>query len=130
MIKSISLNELFVSGANLSTRDWEDFRPGVLASWVYENGDEDPASAFLKYAPGAAIPWHWHPAYEHILVLEGRQSDENGTYHAGSVLISPPGTGHTVRSDEGCVVLAIWGKPVQFDPPAVAATAIKHGDIG
>ncbi len=130
MTRSISLNDLFTAGTNLATRDWTDFRPGVIASWVYGNGDAGPASAFLKYAPGAAIPWHWHPAHEHILVLEGSQSDENGIYRAGSVLISPPGTGHTVRSDEGCVVLAIWEKPVQFDLPAVAATAIKHGDIG
>lgn len=123
MTKSISLNELFASGADLSTRDWQDFKPGVEASWIYANGDAGPAAAFLKYAPGTAIPWHWHPAHEHILVLEGSQSDENGVYRAGSVLISPPGSGHTVCSDEGCVVLAIWEKPVQFDLPAAAAVA-------
>lgn len=104
--------------AALDARMWAPFRPGVAASWVYANGDSGPASAFLKYEPGAAIPWHWHPAYEHILVLRGSQSDENGLYRAGSVLVSPPGTGHTVRSDEGCLVLAVWEKPVRFDPPA------------
>lgn len=128
MTRSISLNDLFAAGADLATRDWIPFRPGVMASWVYDNGNAGPASAFLKYEPGAAIPWHWHPAHEHILVLEGSQSDENGIYRAGSVLISPPGTGHTVRSDEGCVVLAIWEKPVQFDLPASVATAIQHGE--
>lgn len=120
MINSISLTELFATGADLSNRVWEDFRPGVTASWVYSNGDAGPASAFLKYEPGAAIPWHWHPAHEHIIILEGSQSDENGIYRAGSVLISKPGSGHTVRSDEGCTVLAIWEKPVQFEPPVTA----------
>jgi anti-sigma factor ChrR (cupin superfamily) len=118
MTQQIVLAEVLGNAGNLSAREWEDFRPGVRVSWVYSNGDAGPASAFLRYEPGAAIPWHWHPAYEHILVLEGSQSDENGLYRAGTVLISPPGTGHTVRSDEGCIVLAIWEKPVCFDPPA------------
>ena len=114
----IALTGVLAREGDYRTRTWEPFRPGVEASWVYRNGDNGPASAFLKYEPGSAIPWHWHPAYEHILVLEGSQSDENGLYRAGSVLISPPGTGHTVRSDEGCVVLAFWSLPVRFDPPA------------
>lgn len=121
LTQSTALTELFAITDSAHDRDWSPFRPGVSASWVYSNGVAGPAAAFLKYEPGAAIPWHWHPAHEHILVLEGSQSDENGIYHAGSVLISPPGSGHTVRSAEGCVVFAIWEKPVQFEPPAMAA---------
>lgn len=108
-----------------ATRQWEPFRDGVEASWVYRTGENGPASAFLRYQPGAAIPWHWHPAYEHILVLEGSQSDENGLYRAGSVLISPPGTSHTVKSDEGCIVLAFWLMPVRFDGPVVVGTGAE-----
>ena len=111
----VALTDLLTRSGDFSDRTWEDFRPGVEASWIYSNGDDGPAAAFLRYAAGAAIPWHWHPGYEHILVLEGSQSDENGLYRAGSVLISPPGTSHTVRSDEGCVVLAAWQKPVRFE---------------
>ena len=122
----IALTGIFAAAGDFSSRNWEDFKPGVQASWVYRNGDAGPASAFLKYQPDTAIPWHWHPAYEHILVLEGSQSDENGIYRAGSVLISPPGSGHTVRSDEGCVVLAVWEKPVQFELPAATS---KSGGI-
>ena len=118
MTGSTLLNSLFASVDLLSARDWESFRPGVEVSWVYRNGDAGPACGFLKYEPGAAIPWHWHPAYEHIFVLQGSQSDENGIYRAGSVLISLPGTSHTVQSEEGCIVLAVWEKPVRFEPPA------------
>lgn len=128
MTQHIALTNIFTAAGDFSNRTWEDFKPGVQASWVYANGESGPASAFLKYEPGTAIPWHWHPAYEHILVLEGSQSDENGLYRAGSVLISPPGTGHTVRSDEGCVVLAVWEKPVQFVLPA--ATAVAGAETG
>jgi anti-sigma factor ChrR (cupin superfamily) len=120
MTHHIALEGIFAGAGDFSSREWQAFKPGVQASWVYENGEAGPACAFLKYEPGTAIPWHWHPAHEHILVLEGSQSDENGTYRAGSVLISRPGSGHTVRSDEGCVVLAVWEKPVQFTLPAAA----------
>jgi hypothetical protein len=33
---------------------------------------------------------------------------------AGSMLISEPGTAHAVSSEEGCVVLAIWERPVEL----------------
>jgi len=91
MTQHIALEEIFAVAGDFSNRKWQEFKPGVQASWVYENGESGPACAFLKYAPGTAIPWHWHPAHEHILVLEGSQSDENGTYRAGSVLISRSG---------------------------------------
>jgi anti-sigma factor ChrR (cupin superfamily) len=51
---------------------------------------------------------------ETILVLEGSQSDERGTYDAGTLVFNPAGTVHRVWSDEGCVVLIQWAKPVEF----------------
>jgi anti-sigma factor ChrR (cupin superfamily) len=73
-----------------------------------------PTAALLRYAPGSAIPHHFHPAYEHIIVLQGSQRDERDSYGAGACLIHGQDTGHTVASDEGCVVLAIWNAPVRF----------------
>jgi anti-sigma factor ChrR (cupin superfamily) len=52
--------------------------------------------------------------YEHILMLAGSQEDENGIYNSGTLMINPPGTKHTVRSPAGCIVLAIYEKPVRF----------------
>jgi hypothetical protein len=74
-----------------------------------------PSAAFLKYAPGASVPAHHHPGYEHIFILSGSQRDERGVYPRGTCLISAPGTGHFVTSDEGCIALAIWNEPVVFD---------------
>ena len=59
----IALTGIFAAAGDFSSRNWEDFKPGVQASWVYRNGDAGPASAFLKYQPDTAIPWHWHPAW-------------------------------------------------------------------
>ena len=73
-----------------------------------------PSSAFLKYEPGAEVPLHSHTGLEHILMLEGSQTDENGTFHKGDIIINPLGTRHSVYSRDGCEVLAVWHAPVKF----------------
>jgi hypothetical protein len=35
-------------------------------------------------------------------------------FKAGSLVINSPGTRHAVVSDEGCILLAIYEKPVRF----------------
>ena len=87
--------------------EWECFRDGVQVSWIYR--------LEVKYAPGAKVPLHSHPGLEHIFVLEGSQTDENGTFHKGDVVINPPGTRHSIYSRNGCEVLAIWHAPVKFE---------------
>jgi len=72
-----------------------------------------PSAAFVRYAPGAAVPSHRHPGYEHIFVLAGAQSDERGVYERGTCVMSPPGSSHGVASDRGCLVLAIWNQSVE-----------------
>jgi anti-sigma factor ChrR (cupin superfamily) len=47
-------------------------------------------------------------------VLDGAQSDEKGTYVKGDMVINPTGSRHSVWSDDGCVVLLHWEKPVRF----------------
>ena len=99
----------------VGTRRWEAFRDGIDIAWLYRNGDHGPAAAFLRYAPGARVPFHHHAGYEHVLILEGSQSDRNGCHRAGAMVINPPGTSHEVMSEEGCIVLIIWERPVIFD---------------
>lgn len=94
---------------------WTSLRPGVDEHRLYgsHDGSESTAS-ILRYAPGAHIPYHRHPGYEHVYVLSGSQRDERGTYRAGALVINPPGSGHDVVSDDGCTVLLIWERPVIF----------------
>jgi anti-sigma factor ChrR (cupin superfamily) len=97
---------------------WEPFREGVRIHRLY-GGDssEGPAAALLRYEPGARVPAHEHTGHEHILVLSGAQQDHRGRYQAGSVVVNPPGSVHAVSSPEGCLVLAIWERPVRFRAP-------------
>ena len=47
-------------------------------------------------------------------MLAGSQRDEKGATGAGTLIINPPGSRHSVIGEAGCIVLAIYEKPVQF----------------
>ncbi|MBV1707952.1 MAG: cupin domain-containing protein [Hyphomicrobiales bacterium] len=92
----------------------EPFLAGVSVRWLHQGGMGAPKTAILEYAPGARAPRHRHAGLETIIVLEGVQSDENGEYPAGSLVLNPPGSVHSVWSDKGCAVLIQWDLPVVF----------------
>ncbi len=100
----------------LLAEGWKDlpfvpFRPGIEIAWLQQGA---PGVAVLRYAPGAQVPLHRHPDTETILVLDGSQSDEHGTYGPGALVINPKGSQHRVWSDNGCIVLLQWTQPVEF----------------
>ncbi|MDW3223158.1 MAG: cupin domain-containing protein [Paracoccaceae bacterium] len=90
---------------------FEPFREGVE---IYHIQKGAPAVALLRYEPGARVPNHLHTGLETILVLEGAQSDERGTYTKGCCVLNPEGTSHSVWSEPGCVVLIQWERPVKI----------------
>lgn len=98
--------------------EWTPYRPGVDIHRLYGQGDNGPSAALLHYAPGARIPQHSHRGYEHIFILQGTQVDMQGTHSAGALVVNPPGSSHEVSSPEGCVVLVIWERPVEFTASA------------
>lgn len=107
--------ETFVALLDGGWRDapFEPFRDGVEIARLA--GDPEAASAaLLRYQPGASVPPHEHTGLETVLVLQGSQADERGVYRAGSMSINPAGTRHSVWSDEGCVVLIHWERPVRI----------------
>jgi anti-sigma factor ChrR (cupin superfamily) len=93
---------------------WQPFRPGVEIHRLYGDGLDGPSAALLRFAPGGVVPLHEHTGYEHILVLAGSQHDANSTATAGTLMINPPGTQHRIVSETGCIVLAIYERPVRF----------------
>lgn len=108
------LTNLFGPDQDFSSATFAPFRPGVEIARLYGDGVTGPSAALLRYAPGASVPAHQHTGHEHIIVLSGSQHDERGHYGPGSCVIHGPGTGHTVSSKHGCIVLAIWHRPIAF----------------
>ena len=86
-----------------------------------------------KWAPpprlkdGARVPLNEHQCSEHSVVPSGSQVDENSRSETGMLIINPPGTGRAVLSEAGCIVLAIYEKPVRFLGPDESATPPEHG---
>jgi hypothetical protein len=77
-------------------------------------GDEVArATTIVRYAPGSAFSSHVHTGGEEFVVIEGVFQDEHGDFPTGSYIRNPPGSSHTPRSDNGCVILVkLW----QFEP--------------
>jgi anti-sigma factor ChrR (cupin superfamily) len=98
----------------LRADDWEPFRPGVTAHWLYREPDGGASAVLLRYEPGARVAEHEHVGYEHMLVLSGDEYDEHGAYPAGSFVVNPPATRHSPGSKGGCIALLIYEKAVRF----------------
>ena len=110
----IELTDLFEISKNADAIAWQPFRDGVEIYRLYGDGVSGPTAALLRYTADGMVPLHEHTGYEHILVLSGSQRDQNGTANAGTLTINAPGTRHSVVSEAGCVVLAIYEKPLRF----------------
>ncbi|MCA1993307.1 MAG: cupin domain-containing protein [Coleofasciculus sp. S288] len=116
MIKQLEsvliLKDLFNITAQQNEFPWEPFRPGVDIYRLYKHEESGASAALLRYQPGASVPMHGHTGFEHIFVLSGSQTDQNGEHQAGTLVINPPSSNHSVTSQSGCIVLAIWEKPI------------------
>lgn len=114
----LKLNDLFQISGWQQKLSWKPFHDGVDIYRLYGDGETGPTAALLRFAPGGRIPLHEHTGFEHIFVLTGSQVDENSRAETGMLIINPPGTSHSILSENGCIVLAIYEKPVKFLAPA------------
>lgn len=96
----------------LDAPGWVSLREGVKIRELHSS--QGLRIALLSYVPGAYVPKHTHTGDEHIFVIQGSQSDENGHHHAGSYVFNPTGSCHSVHSRVGCLVLIHWRGPVAF----------------
>jgi len=110
----LKLNDLFQISGWQQKLPWKPFQEGVDIYRLYGDGETGPTAALLRFAPGGRIPMHEHTGFEHIFVLTGAQVDENSRAETGMLIINPPGTSHSILSENGCIVLAIYEKPVKF----------------
>ncbi|MCR9219158.1 MAG: cupin domain-containing protein [Alphaproteobacteria bacterium] len=81
---------------------------------LYRNDAEGEMTVLLKWEPGAVLPFHKHPEIEQSFVLEGSFYDHDGVCRAGQYVYRHPGSMHQTRSDEGCLLLAVYRKPNIF----------------
>jgi anti-sigma factor ChrR (cupin superfamily) len=110
----LELPDLLVLAQHPEKIAWEPFHPGVLIHRLYGDGVTGPSAALIWFRLGGVVPLHRHRGYEHILVLAGSQRDEGGLAQTGTLLIHTPGSQHRIVSEEGCIVLAIYERPVEF----------------
>lgn len=110
----LKITDLFQVSGWQHKLPWMPFGEGVEIHRLYGDGKSGPTAALLRFQPGGKVPLHEHVGYEHILVLSGSQVDENTRADAGMLIINPPGTSHSILSESGCIVLAIYEKPVRF----------------
>lgn len=120
----IELRDLFHLAENPDQIAWTPFKNGVDIHRLYGDGITGPTAALLRFREAGKVPLHEHRGFEHILVLAGSQRDQNGVATAGTLMINPDGTRHSVISEAGCIVLAIYNESVRFlgeEPVAVRA---------
>jgi anti-sigma factor ChrR (cupin superfamily) len=110
----LELHEIFDLVDRQDEIPWKPFQDGVEIHRLYGDGVAGPTAALIRFRKAGKVPRHLHAGYEHIIVLAGGQRDQNGVAKAGTLMINPPGSEHSVVSEAGCIVLAIYEKPVQF----------------
>jgi anti-sigma factor ChrR (cupin superfamily) len=120
----VEIADLFHIAKNPDEISWEPFKHGVDIHRLYGDGITGPSAALIRFHREGRVPVHVHTGYEHILTLTGSQRDQDCTTKAGTLVINPPGTQHSVIGEEGCIVLAIYEKPVRFLAETVKRTAM------
>ena len=98
--------------------DKMDWKPspfkGIQIKRLYENTETGELTCLLKWEPGTTLPFHQHPELEQSYVLEGSFYDHDGICRAGEFVWRQPGSYHETKSDEGCILLAVYRKTNKF----------------
>ncbi len=87
-----------------NSAEWQIGGPGREVLPLYGEDGYPEGIRLVRLAPGTEVPEHDHPGGEEVFVLEGGIEDEDGTYGKGDWLRSPPGSRHSVRSEQGCLM--------------------------
>jgi len=85
-----------------------------VISLHYDEEKQRSTTILLKFEPGAAYPYHNHPAGEEIYVLSGEAIVEGVTLGAGDYLYTPPNFKHSVTTNTGCTMLFVVPEEVEI----------------
>ncbi|MDQ2076804.1 ChrR family anti-sigma-E factor [Marinimicrobium sp. ABcell2] len=94
---------------------WSFVTPALKAARL-ETGQDKYEVCFHRIKKGGTVAEHDHNGRELTLVLQGRFSDENGTYSVGDFLMKQPGETHrpTATLDQDCLCLSVQEAPVKL----------------
>jgi anti-sigma factor ChrR (cupin superfamily) len=96
---------------------WQPALPGVEALH-FEGGPAvaDADVGFVRYQAGLIVPRHVHLGEERMLVLSGSFRVERRAYQPGDLLVSAPGSAHSLAIDpsEDCVCALVLRVGVDF----------------
>jgi anti-sigma factor ChrR (cupin superfamily) len=94
-----------------ATMEWVPSQfPKIAMKVLYRDDEKGEMTVLLKWEPGASLPFHRHPEIEQSWVLEGSFYDHDGICRAGQFVWRKPGSQHETKTNEGCVLLAIYRK--------------------
>lgn len=105
-----------VAVVNTNEMPWEGSEwPGVSRKVLEFVNDPKKGreTSLLKFAPGAKLPTTTLADRLDMFVVEGRFSDEHGSYGEHTFVRNPPGFRHTLESKEGGVIYMKWRVPIR-----------------
>lgn len=85
-----------------------------VKSLRYDKLTKRSKTILLKFEPGAAYPYHNHPAGEELFVLKGEAIIEKRRLSEGSYLYTPPNFKHSVHTELGCLLLLVIPEEVEI----------------
>ena len=87
---------------------------GVQWKKLHFDAETGASAVLLRFDPGASYGAHRHPEGEQYFVIEGSLTDGADTWGAGSYVWHPPGSVHTPRSEQGCLLFVSLPKPIEM----------------
>lgn len=106
----IDLNNLIKYPNNY---DFFAFKPNVKKLILSGQPDAQHISILWYTHPSGTVDLHYHAMTEAVYIIDGKQSDKNGTSSTGMVSFNPPGSGHRLFDSTGFFLL-VYAAPPDF----------------
>lgn len=104
-----------------SQKEWQPliekgvhYRGIFVKSLRYDEENNRSTTILLKFEPGAAYPYHNHPAGEELFVMSGEAVIENRILSEGDYLYTPANFKHSVSTEKGCTILFMVPQEVEI----------------
>ena len=96
---------------NPGNYSWFDFRPNLKKLILSGDANTEHVSILWYTVTNGSVGLHYHAKTESVYVIDGTQTDANGTYPTGTLYFNPPGSGHAIKDSSGFFILAYASPP-------------------